>query len=404
MPTSTYRAADFVDAGIRLGVEVVVASDQRQTLEASVPDSLLSLDFRRPEDSCRRIVDFARKHPLRAVVGVEDETTVLASLVGRALGLPHNPPEAARATRDKHLARELLRRGGIRVPDFRKISIETDPAAADAGLAFPCVLKPLFLSASRGVIRADDSDQFQAALHRLRRILEDPEVAAKGGEAARWVLVESYLPGREVALEGLLTAGRLKVLALFDKPDPLVGPFFEETLYVTPSRLSASCQEEISRCAERTAAALGRREGPIHAEMRWNEEGAWPLEVAARSIGGLCSRTLRFGVGISLEELILRHALGMEVEELEREACAAGVMMIPIPAAGILREIRGLKAAQTTPGVGAVVLSIPVGQEVVPLPEGSRYLGFIFSRAATPEQVEESLHRAHRCLSFEIVR
>jgi len=402
MPTSTYRAADFVDAGIRMGVEVVVASDQRQTLEEAVPASLLSLDFRRPDESCRRIVEFAGKHPLRAVVGVEDETTVLASLTGRALGLPHNPPEAARATRDKHLARQLLRRHGIPVPDFLKIPIQADPQGGAAPIAFPCVLKPLFLSASRGVIRADNPVEFGAAFRRLRRILELPEVSAKGGESANWILVESYVPGIEVALEGLLTGGRLKVLALFDKPDPLDGPFFEETLYVTPSRLPASTQEKIARCAERTAEALGLREGPIHAEMRMNESGVWPLEVAARSIGGLCSRTLRFGAGLSLEELILRHALGMDVKGMERERRPAGVMMIPIPASGILRGIRGLEAARSTPGVEEVIPTIPVGQEVVPLPEGSRYLGFIFARAETSEQVEEALRKSHRCLQFEI--
>ena len=400
MPATTYRAADFVEAGVRLGVEVTVGSDQRQALEEAAPGSSVTLDFRDAEAATRQVVAFARERPLRAVVGVEDETTVLAALAGEALGLPHNPVESVRCARDKHRMREVLRRAGLRVPEFARISLSEDPLQAARRIAYPCVLKPLSLSASRGVIRADDPEAFAAAFRRLKALLELPEVAGKGEEAARWILVESYIPGGEVALEGLLVEGRLRVLALFDKPDPLEGPFFEETIYVTPSRLPGRFQREITDCVARTAAALGLREGPLHAELRINDEGAWPLEVGARSIGGLCSRALRFGAGISLEELILRHALGMEIETLERERRPAGVMMIPIPRGGVLKEFRGLDEARAVAGIEEVTQSIPIGQTVVPLPEGSRYLGFIFARADSPKAVEEALREAHRRLEI----
>jgi biotin carboxylase len=402
MPTTTYRAADFVSAGIKVGAEVVVGSDQRQTLEDAVPGATLTLDFQDTAASTRRVTEFAERHPLVCVVGVEDETTELAAEISRALGLPHNSVESVRAARDKHRTRETLRRAGIPVPRFWKLPVGQDPVSIARELEFPCVIKPLFLSASRGVIRCDDGRELARAWERLWKILEEPEVRRKGGEEADWILVETYIPGEEVAVEGILIRGELKILALFDKPDPLHGPFFEETLYVTPSRLPDATQQAIRLTTALAAAALGLKEGPIHAELRVNERGAWPLEVAARSIGGLCSRVLRFGAGISLEELILRHALGMEVAFLERESKAAGVMMIPIPRAGHLRRFAGTEAARSVPGVEEVVQSVAKGTEVVPLPEGSRYLGFIFARGSDPQSVESALREAHRRLEIVI--
>ena len=402
MPATTYRAADFVDAGIRLGAEVVVGSDQKQTLEDAAPGGTLTLDFGDPAAAVGRIVAFSKERPLSGVVGVDDDSVLLAAEASRALGLPHNPVEAVRATRNKHLARELLQRAGLRVPRFWKFPAFEDPLVLAGRVEFPCVVKPLFLSASRGVMKAEDPEGFAKAFERLRRLLEDPEVRRKGEEAADWILVESYIPGDEVAVEGLLIAGELKPLALFDKPDPLVGPFFEETIYVTPSRLDEGTQKEIVRTTALAAAALGLREGPVHAELRVNELGIWPLELAARSIGGLCSRALRFGAGVSLEELILRHALGMELDSLVREKRAAGVMMIPIPRAGRLLRFAGLDEARAVPGVEQVIQSVPTGQELLPLPEGSRYLGFIFARSADPAGVEASLREAHRRLEIVI--
>ena len=267
---------------------------------------------------------------------------------------------------------------------------------------FPCVLKPLFLSASRGVIRANNPEEFVNAFRRIVSILGVPDVKARTDAGAQAILIEDFIPGVEVALEGILIRGQLKVLAIFDKPDPLDGPFFEETLYVTPSRLPIDVQEAIISCTARTAYALGLREGPVHAELRVNDDGAWIIEIAARSIGGLCARTLRFGMGISLEELIIRHAIGMEVESLQRERQPAGVMMIPIPRAGVLREVRGKVDAGQVSGIEEITISIPIGQEVLPLPEGARYLGFIFARGNTPESVEASLREAHRRLEFVI--
>jgi biotin carboxylase len=241
-----------------------------------------------------------------------------------------------------------------------------------------------------------------AAFQRLNALLHMPDVLARGGALAHQILVETFIPGQEVALEGLLIHGELRVLALFDKPDPLDGPFFEETLYVTPSRLPTTVQEAIAACTARTARALGLQQGPIHAELRINNAGPWVLEVAARTIGGLCSRTLQFGPGLSLEELVLQQALGIDPTAHARDERAAGVMMLPIPHGGILRAVHGQEEARRIPDVEDLSITIPLGQEVVPLPEGARYLGFLFARAATPEQVEAALRAAHKRLELVI--
>lgn len=377
------------------------ASDEPSTFEAHAPDNLLTLDFADPDGAAARVAALADRRPLAAVVGVDDLTAVAAAAIAERLGLRTSARAAVTAARDKYQMRQCLAAAGVPVPRYRRIALKDDPFLAARGVAFPCVLKPLALSASRGVIRANNVDQFMAAFRRISALLARDDVEVSG-DAAQFLLAEEYLPGIEVALEGLLMGGTLHTLALFDKPDPLEGPFFEETLYVTPSRLPAEIQAAIERVTAAACAALGLGEGPVHAELRVNDNGPWVLEVAARSIGGLCSRTLRFGTGMTLEEVILRHALGWPIASLARERRPAGVMMIPIPRAGRLASIDGAPAAQGVPGIEEVTITAHVGQDLVPLPEGWQYLGFIFARADSAAAVEASLRDAHARLAFTI--
>ena len=407
LPTRTYRATDFLEAALKLNVEVVVASEEAATTADLSPRHTLVLDFSAPTAATQAIVEFSETYPIAAIVGVDDDTTLLATAASEALGLPHNPIDSAKATRNKYRLRHTLATNGVSVPAYQRFSIHDDAAVIAARLGtetqvgFPCVIKPLSLSASRGVIRADTPTEFIEAFQRTTKLLHT--LQESDDPPAQYLLVEDYIPGIEVALEGILLDGELKTLALFDKPDPLEGPFFEETLYVTPSRLSMDIQEALHRATAEAADALGLRHGPIHAELRYNDKGAHLIEIAARTIGGLCARTLRFGTGMSLEELVIRHAIGQPVEALQREQHAAGVMMIPVPKAGILGEVRGKTAAHCVDGIVEVNITIPIGGEVVPLPEGARYLGFIFARAETPEVVEAALREAHRRLEFVIL-
>jgi len=396
LPTTTYRTQAFLDAARTLGVEVVCASERPNVFAEQAPDNLLTLDFDHPESVAEAVSRFGQAHPIDAVVGVDDLTTVVAAAVAQRLGLPANSVTAAAATRDKHVMRQRLSEAGVPEPGFRPISLDDDLAVAAGDIGYPCVLKPLRLSASRGVIRADTPAEFGAACRRIAEILK------QAGDPSRTLLAEEFIPGREVALEGLLVGGALHTLALFDKPDPLDGPFFEETIYVTPSRLPAAEQARISTDTARAATALGLEEGPIHAELRINARGPFVIEVAARSIGGLCSRTLRFGTGMTLEELILRHALGRKIESYDRERRPAGVMMIPIPRAGRLQAVAGIERAEAVAGVEEVAITAHRGQELVLLPEGWQYLGFIFARADTPEEVERALREAHARLHVDI--
>ena len=417
LPTTTYRAEAFLEASRKLKLDVTVGSEQADPVTGNHPPDLLALEFHDPDKAAHAVVEFARTYPIHAVIGVDDHTTVLASVLAGALGLPHNTVQSVSAARNKYHMRERLRAHAVPVPRFSLFSIDDDPqtliapspsplpgrekAKVRGGIGFPCVVKPLILSASCGVIRADDRAAFVAAFRRVAALLMRLGLA-ETDEAARHILVEEFVPGREVALEGLLTNGELRVLALFDKPDPLDGPFFEETLYVTPSRLPAGTQADIASCAARAASALGLREGPIHGELRVNSDGIWVIEVAARTIGGRCSRTLRFTAGMSLEELILRHALRMDLPPLDGRQEPAGVMMLPIPRAGILKAVHGEAEAMRIPGIQELAITAQPGQELVPLPEGTRYLGFLIARGDTAEAVESALREAHRKLEFVI--
>jgi biotin carboxylase len=403
LPTSTYRATAFLEAARRIGAQVTVASEQPSTLETANPGGLLTLDFQNPARAADRTSEFSARYPVDAALGVDDDTAIIAAAIAERLQLKGNPVHAAEAARDKHAQRRRLAEAGVPIPRFALHALADDPRQVAGSISYPCVLKPLRLSASRGVIRADGPDAFLKAHARLQAILTDE--AAACGEPALHFLVEEFIPGYEVALEGLLVNRRLHVLALFDKPDPLDGPFFEETIYVTPSQVPPGLQGAITQCADRAAKALGLTEGPIHAELRYNERGPWLIEIAARPIGGRCSAVLRFGdQKASLEEIVLRHALGMPIPSLEREHQAAGVMMIPIPGAGTLTEVKGVAEAKVVPLVEDVVITAHPGERLVPFPEGSRYPGFIFARGETPAAVEAALRTAHRRLEFVMDR
>lgn len=404
IPSTSYRVRDFLSAAKRIGVEVTVGSDEKQVLEEFSHGGTTTVSFKNIGQGVEQIFEFNRHYPLAAIVAVDDVTGVLAAKASARLGLPHNDWQTIAAAGNKLDLRGKLSEAGLPSPKFQHFSVDVEPGDIISRVDFPCVLKPLNLSASRGVIRADNKAEFIEAFNRIKQLLSDI-----GDSASPTILVEDFIEGEEVALEGLLEDGKLTLLALFDKPDPLNGPYFEETLYVTPSRHAPETQEAIRAMAERAAAAIGLTEGPIHAELRvletdqfTNEKGPWIVELAARSIGGLCSRSLKFGDDLSLEEIILRHALGLPIASKERENAASGVMMIPIPWAGILKSVDGLERARQVIGVTDVTISLPLGSQVTPIPEGDQYLGFIFAKADTPAQAEAALREAHGHLEILI--
>ncbi|MHB8735212.1 MAG: ATP-grasp domain-containing protein [Terriglobales bacterium] len=403
--TTGYQTEAVRQAAERLGVTLLLATDRCHVLEDPWGDRALAVRFEAApeamEEAVDRIVALAATAPFQGVVALGDRASVIAAGAAARLGLPGHPPEAAARARDKFLTHQVWAAALLPVARFERFPAVSDPDHLAARVTFPCVLKPLTLSGSRGVIRANDREEFRRAFRRIRALLQEPALRQRQDPAGALIQVEEYLPGREFALEGLLTAGLLQPLALFDKPDPLEGPFFEETLYITPARLTAAEQAAIVSTVQRAAAALGLWHGPVHAEVRVNPRGVFVLEVAPRPIGGLCAQALRFvrgaqpGAEASLEELLLRHALGESAGEWRREAEAAGVLMLPIPQRGVLAEVAGVAEAAAEPGITAVTITAKPDQLLVPLPEGATYLGFVFARAATPAAVETALRRAH---------
>jgi formate-dependent phosphoribosylglycinamide formyltransferase (GAR transformylase) len=392
--TTGYQTRVFAEAAERLGFDLVLATDRCHVLDDPWGDHALALRFEDPEGAAGMI---AAETQVDGIVAVGDRPAYIAALAAQRLGIPYNSPDSVLACRNKFLARERFRDAGLPVPEFHRIALADGPHPAAEKAHYPCVLKPLGLSASRGVIRANNAQEFTDAFRRIGVLLADPDIARLRDQQDQFLQVESFIEGREFALEGILTNGRLLVLALFDKPDPLDGPYFEETIYVTPSRQSGGTQREIIRTTESAVKALGLEHGPIHAEMRVNSRGVWMLEVAARPIGGLCARVLP-----GLEDLILRHAAGDDVSAVAMSIGAAGVMMIPIPREGIYVAVQGLAEGRCMPGVEDIIITAKQGQKLIPLPEGNSYLGFIFARGDSPEAVEHALRESHQHLRFEI--
>jgi biotin carboxylase len=408
--TTGYQTRMFGEAAERIGVELAFATDRCDMLEDPWHDRAIPVRFHDEDKSAAAIVDHAKAHPIGGIIVVGDRPTVIAAIVASELGLPGHPLPAAAASRNKLLTRERFRDSDLLVPWFFPTSTKADAAALASMVSYPCVIKPLTLSASRGVMRADDPASFVGAFERLRALMTSYEVRAERTAdegALDTILVEGFIEGWEFALEGIMQHGALNALALFDKPDPLDGPFFEETIYVTPSSAPEPMQWDIVGAVSRAAAALGLRHGPVHAECRVNDRGVFVLEVAARPIGGLCAKSLRFqkegkGPKVPLEELLLRHALGESPDSWRREADASGVMMIPIPQRGVFRGAAGVDEAKAVPGIDDVRITAKPDQVLVPLPEGASYLGFIFAHAASAEEAERALRDAHARLRFTI--
>ncbi len=396
-PANSYRTFAYLDAARRLGVELLVASEGEHSLVNRMVGGM-HVDLQAPH-AVDQLVDEAGRRPFHGVVATDDASVELTSRVARVLGLPHNPPSAARLSRRKDLARARLAQAGLPVPRHWQLNLALPLGPQIEQVAYPCVAKPLALSASRGVIRANNPADLISACARIQGILT--REAPRDPEERHTVLVEAFVHGPEVALEGLLRDGELRVLALFDKPDPMDGPFFEETYYITPSRLPVAHQQAVRRRVAQACAAYGLREGPVHAELRISGGDAWIMEVASRTIGGECARLLKFGTGHGLEDLVLAQAMGRPLDA-EAAPGGAGVLMIPIPRAGILRRVEGVLAARRVPYIEDLEISLREGYELVPLPESSRYLGFVFSKAPTAGDAEQALRSAHSRLNVVV--
>jgi hypothetical protein len=402
-----YQTHSFEEAALRMGIQLVYVTDRCHQLEDPWGDRAIAVHFENPEVAAYAVMETLRGQSVDGLLALGDRPAAAAAYAARGLGLRYNHPAAVEACRSKLRMREVFRDAGLRVPWFRDFPLHPTPEPALLGMQFPCVLKPLSLSASQGVVRANDRQEFFVAASRIRHLLESPEIRATREPHLDRLLVEGYIPGREVAVEGLLTDGQLRVLAIFDKPDPLEGPYFEETIYVTPSRLPEADQRAIEDCTRDATRALGLSHGPIHAEFRINRDGVWPLEVAPRPIGGLCARALRFVSAaqertLGLEELLLRHALELPGTDAPREFLASGVMMIPVPKSGILEAVAGEDSARAVPGISDLLVTARLHDYIAAWPEGSSYLGFLFARGKHPKEVELSIRSAHEKLEFTI--
>jgi len=402
-----YQTRALDAAAQKLGVELVFITDRCHQLHDPWHDRALPVHFENPEEAAYTVMQGQSGNRVDGILALGDRPALAAAYAARGLGVAHNHPASVEACRSKLRMREVFRDAGLPVPWFRSVPLRAIPEPALLGISYPCVLKPISLSASQGVVRVNNRDEFLAGAARLKRLLESAEIQATREPNLDHMIVEGYLSGREVAVEGLLTEGELSVLAIFDKPDPLEGPYFEETIYVTPSRLSRTEQERIKKAFADAVRALGLSHGPAHAEFRLNEKGIWTLEVAARPIGGLCAGALRFAMPgesepVRLEELLLRHTLGMSVKGALRETAASGVLMIPVPSAGILESVGGLEDAREVAGVSGLEITARLHDFIAAWPEGSSYLGFLFARGETPAEVERSLREGHARLQFKL--
>ncbi len=391
---NSYRIAPYIKAATRLGLSVTIASEGKHSLVTEVANGL-HLDFNAPDEAVKQIVEQHNREAFSGILGSDDQTVALAARAAEALSLPHNPPQAAQCTQRKDLARASLSLAGCPVPLNCLLDLSLPVEKQMAGLPWPCVLKPLAMSASRGVIRADNEQQFLDACQTLRPILAS---AANEFEQSH-ILIEAYIDGIEIAYEGYLDNGKLHTITVFDKPDPLVGPYFEETIYVTPSSLNDKLLAKLEDILQKACDAYQLRTGPVHAECRIDRDNnIWILEIASRTIGGDCARVLD-SENFNIEELAILLATGQPVS-VSQPDYARGVMMIPVRQKGLLKRVEGLLAARNTEHIDKVDIIIRQGHELIPLPEGNQYLGYIFAHAETTDKVVAAIRQAYAQLNF----
>ena len=400
-PHGSYRTASYIQAANKLNIDVLIASQGKHSIVSDYVQGL-HIDFQDEKNAIETVLSEAKNRSFAGIIGTDDATIELAARIAKKLNLPHNDPEAVKVAQRKDLSRLKLLDSQLKLPKFNLLTTQLALSEQNISVTFPAVVKPVALSASRGVIRVNDEQELAQAIARIKTMLANEQhIEASVRET---LLLEEFIPGQEVAIEAMLHNGELEILTIFDKPDPLNGPYFEETYYLTPTSFPVETQQAIKQTVTTACAAYGLTEGPMHAECRINELGVWLLEVAARTIGGMCGRLLSLGTGYSLEELVLLHAMGerTEIRALNENAKGLGVLMIPIPKAGVLKRVEGLLEAQRIPFITEVSIEVREGYELIPLPEGSSYLGFIFSQAPTVAEAEQALRDAHDCLNIVI--
>ena len=394
---NSYRIAPYIKAAQNMGLEVMIASAGQHSLITEVHAGI-HINLNDIPTSLKTILDEATKKPFAGILGSDDSTVELAAAVAAELGLSHNPPEAARISQRKDLARAELSLSGAAVPIHCLIDLSKTIDNQMAGLPWPCVIKPLNLSASRGVIRTNNEQEFIEACTRIKKII----VHSADEFERTHVLIEDYIDGIEIAYEGYLKKGELNTLTIFDKPEPLTGPYFEETIYVTPSQLCNDIQDNIKQTVQQACEIYGLKTGPVHAELRIDKNNKpWILEVASRTIGGDCARTLDSDNGFNIEELTIALAMNRPFEIDSDEQCR-GVMMMPIKKGGILRRVEGLSKAGKVEHVESIDIIIREGNELIPLPEGNQYPGYIFARADSQQKVINALQEAFSKLEFVV--
>ncbi len=392
--TTGYQTRVFAEAAERLGFELVLATDRCHVLDDPWGDRAIALRFEDPEGAAQTLAAEAR---VDGIVAVGDRPAYIAALAAERLGIPYNSSDSVHASRNKFLARERFRAARLLVPEFHRVPLAEGPDRAAQHAPYPCVLKPLGLSASRGVIRADNPTN--SSLLSAASKTSWPIPTSRGSTKIRTAFCKWRHSSKAAnsRWRGFSRAAACASSRFSISPIHSTVPSSRRPSTSRRRAKPESTQRAIVQATEGAIRALGLSHGPIHAEMRVNSRGVWMLEVAARPIGGLCARVLP-----GLEELILRHASGVDPGSIAATAPASGVMMIPIPREGIYADTEGLEQARAQPGIEDVIITAKLGQKLIPLPEGASYLGFIFARGESPDAVDRSLRSAHQHLRFEI--
>lgn len=404
----------FVSSECRAAMGPLAAAKARhfKTLVAAtsrpcVDDDLVDRFLRIPDRSSKEVAAYVERQCegllVSGVLASDDWDVVAAAMIADKLGLRFVGVETALAATNKFLMRQRLRNGGAVVPDFQCFAIGDNAGEIAKSLRFPVVIKPTYGQGSLGVIRADTVDEFEKAFQYTSRIIVDLDMRPSAVRDRSGILVEQYIPGEEYTVELLMHEGKPYSLAVFEKPDPLEGPYFEEGIYVTPIRRDEKIRSLLVEAAIRGSRALGIETGPCHCELRLSGELPYILEIAARPIGGFCSQVFADLMGFDLHDLVLQNAVGLPVMPPPiADGVALGVMMLPVPGRGNLARVSGVDRALDIDGIMSVKIHVEAGSRILPYPEQSCYIGTVLATGSSADEVVARLKSAAKAVSFEL--
>ncbi len=374
IPENSYKSNDFVVAAEKLGIDFLIITDSEQ-VSSKFSDTVIinKFDAELNKNNLKKLKDVTH------VLPVDHSALKFSGYLVDLLEVKGNKLESINLSMNKYESRKIFN-SLLDIKVNNEIIKNIDDVNTFINKNGTSVLKPIYGTASKSVLKINNVEKNKEQIEKLMQDCFDQDL-----------VIEEYIDGKEYALEGTIINSELKKIVIFDKPVEYKHPYFEESIYITPSELSSEAEKRVVSIVDKACKKIGLEDGPVHVEFKINENQIFIIEINPRMIGGLCSRCLSFGLfKVSLEEIILHAFMNNELKNIELLNNYVGVLMIPTPKSGKFISINK-EELENIPNISNVEITVPEGSDLLEPPYGDKYLGFAFSQGIDKKTVNESL-------------